>query len=153
MSATAYTNHQPHHCLLNRLFRSRSKKPSKLRVTGLCVGNSLVTGEFPAQRASNSENASIWWRHHGTRYHGIRLYLLLYVCLLQCNVWCHRIILMRWQIGSCGIIVFPSSGWFHYLVCQLVTCLSEAIDKRRHLIDEVVLYAVYILFYPMIFAR
>ena len=25
---------------------------------------SLVTGEFPAQRASNAENISIWWRHH-----------------------------------------------------------------------------------------
>ena len=21
-------------------------------------------GEFPAQRASNAENVSIWWRHH-----------------------------------------------------------------------------------------
>ena len=36
----------------------RSKKTSKLRVTGLCVGNSPVTGEFPAQMASNAENAS-----------------------------------------------------------------------------------------------
>ena len=34
------SNHQPHGCLLNRLFRCRSKKTSKLRVTGLCVGNS-----------------------------------------------------------------------------------------------------------------
>ena len=34
------SNHQPHGCLLNRLFRPRSKKISKLRVTGLCVGNS-----------------------------------------------------------------------------------------------------------------
>ena len=58
------SDHQPHDCLLNRLFRRRSKKTSKLRVTGLCVGNSPGTGEFPAQRASNSENASIWWRHH-----------------------------------------------------------------------------------------
>ena len=33
-------SHQPHGCLLNRLFRRRSKKTSKLRVTGLCVGNS-----------------------------------------------------------------------------------------------------------------
>ena len=33
-------NHQPHGWLLNRLFRRRSKKTSKLRVTGLCVGNS-----------------------------------------------------------------------------------------------------------------
>ena len=35
-----------------------------LRVTGLCVGNSPGTGEFPAQMASNAENVSIWWRHH-----------------------------------------------------------------------------------------
>ena len=34
------SNHQPHVCLLNRLFRRRSKKTSKLRITGLCVGNS-----------------------------------------------------------------------------------------------------------------
>ena len=34
------SNHQPHHCLLNRLFRRISKKSSKLRATGLCVGNS-----------------------------------------------------------------------------------------------------------------
>ena len=33
------SNYQPHGCLLNRLFRRRSKKTSKLRVTGLCVGN------------------------------------------------------------------------------------------------------------------
>ena len=34
------SNHQPHGCLLNRLFRRRSKKTSKLRVTGLYVGTS-----------------------------------------------------------------------------------------------------------------
>ena len=34
------SNHQPHGCLLNRLFRRRSKKTSKLRVTGLCAGKS-----------------------------------------------------------------------------------------------------------------
>ena len=49
------SNHQPHDCLLNRLFRRRSKKASRLR------------GEFPAQMASYAENASIWWRHHETR--------------------------------------------------------------------------------------
>ena len=57
-------NHQPHHCLLNRLFRRRSKKTSKLRITGLCAGNSPMAGEFPAQVASNVENVSIWWHHH-----------------------------------------------------------------------------------------
>ena len=34
------SNHQPHGCLLTRLLRGRSKKTSKLRVTGLCGGNS-----------------------------------------------------------------------------------------------------------------
>ena len=58
------SNHQPHDCLLNRLFRRISKKPSKLRVTGLCVWNLPVTGEFPAQRASNAEKVSIWWCQH-----------------------------------------------------------------------------------------
>ena len=58
------SNHQPHDCLLNWLFRRRSKKTSKLWVTGLCARNSPVTGEFPVQMASNAENVSSWWRHH-----------------------------------------------------------------------------------------
>ena len=58
------SNHQPHDCLLNRLFRRKSKKTSKLRATGLCAGKSPGTGEFPAQMASYAENVSIWWRHH-----------------------------------------------------------------------------------------
>ena len=45
------------------VFRRWSKKTSKLHVTGLCAGNSPVTGEFPAQMASKAENGSIWWRH------------------------------------------------------------------------------------------
>ena len=47
------SNHQPHDCL-----------ETKLRVTGLCAVNAPVTGEFFAQKASNAENVSIWWRHH-----------------------------------------------------------------------------------------
>ena len=58
------SNHKHHHCLLKRLSRCRSKKTSKLRVTGLCAGKTLEIGEFPAQRASNAENVSIWWCHH-----------------------------------------------------------------------------------------
>ena len=58
------SNHQPHYCLLNRLFRWRSKKTSKLRIIGLCDGNSAVTSEFPSQTGSDAENVSIWWRNH-----------------------------------------------------------------------------------------
>ena len=61
-------NHQPHHCLLKRLFRRRWKKTSKLRVTGLCAGTAPMIGEFPAQMASNAENVSIWRRHHTVRF-------------------------------------------------------------------------------------
>ena len=46
------------------LFRSRSKKTSKLHVAGLCAGNSAVTGEFPTQMANDTEKVSIWWCYH-----------------------------------------------------------------------------------------
>ena len=61
------SNHQPHDCLLNRLFRHGSKKTSKIRITGLCAGNSSVTGEFPTQSASKAEYVSIWWCHYVMR--------------------------------------------------------------------------------------
>ena len=56
------SNHQPYDCLLNRLLWN---KTSKFPVTGLCPGNSPVTGAFQAEMASSAENVSIWWRHHG----------------------------------------------------------------------------------------
>ena len=40
--------------LLKSLFSPRSMETPKRRVTGLCVRNSLVTGEFPAQMATNA---------------------------------------------------------------------------------------------------
>ena len=79
------SNHQPHDCLLNRSFRRRSKKTSKLRVTGLCAGNSPGTGEFPVQMASNAENVSIWWHHHGNLRTNVPDYApdhFLWKCLL-----------------------------------------------------------------------
>ena len=61
------------------------EKTSKLRVTGLCVGNSPGTGELPAQMASYAENVSFWWRHHGYFWRlvsAMALYSgLLWVCL------------------------------------------------------------------------
>ena len=51
------------------------RRKSKLRVAGLWQGNSPVTGEFPAQRTSNAENVSLWWRHHD-----IHATLTLHVC-------------------------------------------------------------------------
>ena len=64
------SNHRRIDCLLNRLFSRRSKKTPKLRVTGLCEGDSPGTDEFHAQRASNGHNVSFWWRHHARNYLG-----------------------------------------------------------------------------------
>ena len=86
--------------LLIRLFKRRSKKTAKLRVTGLCAGNSPVTGEFPAQMASNAENVSVWWRHHR-----MVIYILSW---LKCGALLHssarrlRDIVVR-AVGSAGV--------------------------------------------------
>ena len=51
-------------CLHNSFSGADQRNTSKLCVTGLCEVNSPVTGEFPAQRASEAENVTIWLRHH-----------------------------------------------------------------------------------------
>ena len=46
------------------VYRAQIKENIKApRYCPLC-GEFTGTGEFPAQRASNAENVSIWWRHH-----------------------------------------------------------------------------------------
>ena len=95
------SNHQPHDCLLNRLFRRRSKKISKLRVPGLCARNSPVTGEFPAQRASNAENVSIGWRHHGTNF------VSLISVDINANVWLYNFVfhlINAWNVIANGYL-------------------------------------------------
>ena len=57
------SNHQPHGCFLNRLFRQIKENTKAPRRWPLC-GEFTGTAEFPAQRASYAENVSIWWRHH-----------------------------------------------------------------------------------------
>ena len=84
------SNHQPYYFLLNRLFRRRSKKTSKLRVTSLCEGNSPVTDEFPAQRASNAEMFSFgdvimkWMSILEESSGGIMWGAVKYACLDTC---------------------------------------------------------------------
>ena len=96
------SNHQPHHWLLNRLFRRRSKKTSKLRVTGLCVGNSPGTDEFPAQKASNAENVSILLRHLVIRW-SLRVKI---ISILE--TW------MTLSISSSAIIIWGRSLHYRY---------------------------------------
>ena len=80
------SNHQPHDCSPNSLLRRRSKKASKLRVTGLCAGTSPVTGEFPPQMASYAENVSIWSRHHVLLPAKQTLVLISLIILMQMDL-------------------------------------------------------------------
>ena len=59
------SNHRCLNWLLTCSFRLRSRKTSKLRITGCCEGNPPETIGFPSQRASNTENVPTWWHHHG----------------------------------------------------------------------------------------
>ena len=52
------SNHRRLDCLLNLLFRRRSKKTLKLRVTGFCEGNPSVTGGFPHEGPVTRNNVS-----------------------------------------------------------------------------------------------
>ena len=100
-------NHpEPHDCSVSRLFKRKSKKTPKLRVTGLCEGNSPVSGEFPEQMANYAENVSIWWRHHATCHaickNSSRSGLLLYIISKQrkgyCKLRCPKSF-MKWLIN------------------------------------------------------
>ena len=88
------SNHQPQDCLLNRWFRRSSKKTSKLRVTGLCAGNSSVISEFTAQRSSDAENVSIWWHHHECSHHKHQMIAYPSHCYPFKQFVCHSVIII-----------------------------------------------------------
>ena len=105
-------------------FRLISKKTSKLRVDGLCAGNSPGAGEFRTQMVSNAEIVSVWWRHHdllnadlivistsSDRYFTYLVHVIdaahqvsTYVQTVQYFVWYvyYRVIhTIPWHAGSC----------------------------------------------------
>ena len=51
------------------------------------MGLTPVAGEFPAQRASNADNVSIWWRHHASMSCGNYYVCHAFVPLLY-QAWC-----------------------------------------------------------------
>ena len=108
------SNHQPHQCLLNRLFRRRSKKTSKLRVTGPCTGNSPVNSPhkwpvmqkmFPFHDVIMYSHVMNWGYHRTTRsttddYFEPGLRELIMVLL------CFALLLLRFQVLLTHVIKF-----------------------------------------------
>ena len=131
------SNHQHRDCLLDRLFRRGSKKTSKLHVTGHCEGNSPVTGKFPAQRATNSENVSIRWRHH------------MYISELNWGVWFTIFYREREWARTPYIGFYTSDEWVIYteiaiLAHHLIIMSefnSENVNVPRGSISMIAVYA------------
>ena len=105
--------------------RRRSKKTSKLRITGLCALNSMVTGEFLPQRASKEENVSIWWRHHGIVGLGSQQHGYIHCCCLYCNIALKRYSL-AWS-SECKALFYHIST--DLLYCSAIT-ISVSYRKR-----------------------
>ena len=88
------SNHQPHDCLLNRLFRRRSKKISKLRVTGICEGD--FTGDF--------EDVMYCWTTSGSYPNGVtHTWDLDAIFNCSCAAWQRR----NWLSWKCLSSVIP----------------------------------------------
>ena len=111
--------------LLNCLFRRRSKKTSELRVTGLCAGNSSVTGEFPGQRVSDGEMVSIWWRHHTHCSFG----LLVQRFELYCHGHVFSVGLVIWFSGKLGFVLKKK---LQIISCSKIKNNSWGITLRLH---------------------
>ena len=69
-----------------------------------------VTGEFPAQKASNAENVSIWWRHHETN-------ILNAPCCNRKHIY----------VTTCCIVGYVPVSWWH-----LWTGLLKVFDCIRN---------------------
>ena len=147
------SNHQPHDCLRNRLFRCRSRKTSKLRVTGLCVRGihrwpvNSPTVEFPAQMASNAENDSIWWRHHAIPATKLQAYIVFMPGIVWFAI--IEIMALYWWVISCYVICdmicdemfVQYSRWWNDVTCDMISC-DVICDVLRYVIRCDLLYDV-----------
>ena len=93
---------------------------SLLFFTGLCGGNSPVTGEFPAQMSSNAEDGSIWWRHHESEE------------LRNCQFVLHVLVLaptpdIPLWIGNA--ILRTNESWSTYVLVHRPDCVVKHIHK------------------------
>ena len=104
------SNHQPHYCVYSAVYSCADQRKHHSSAS-LAFGNSPGTGEFPAQMASNAENASIWWRHHG------KLCFIVVNCrwfwnqypTVQCRQLCSAINLITSSVFDKGTSFYPSA--------------------------------------------
>ena len=129
---------------------------SKFALLALCEGNSPVTDEFPTQRASNAEKASIWSHNHNIT-HSLSNYRLSVVnpesdqCLMQVSQCYKHITCYNWPVITksyefiwwleyymnspvnapfslnCYLQAFKATGMIH-----LQTCTGQVFSVIKH---------------------
>ena len=94
-----------------------------------CEGNSPVTDEFPAQRVSNAENVSIWWRHHGSKkLHSENFTVVINGGIVSCQIQSEK----SFHIPHCLFITvvntWPSNRPVPQMRAPLAVCHELALD-------------------------
>ena len=107
-----------------------------------------VTGEFPAQMASNAENISIWWPHHDTKWNASvivhtqsitqRTYVMVTSLLRQNDVatsfWRNNDVIIKWW--NDWVVLWGCISWVVAILSQrthdaIITSLWRQTTPRR----------------------
>ena len=107
------SNHQPHDCLPNRSFGHRSKKTSKLHLTGLCAGNPRgpvnSPHKWPVTRKMFSFDDVIMMRVCSLRKHESTCvaYVWIFTSIIKCGM---KLLIQPLNLGvglgwRCGVWV------------------------------------------------
>ena len=130
------SNHQHLDGFLNHFSRCISKKTSKLHVTGLCKGNSLVTGEFPSQKASNAKNGSL---------HDVIIYLPISYGF-QWAFWHVSAEKFHYRVSFAGIWIFVSHQlWSRWIMWHIPTRTMGLTCLTWQVFEGMLTWALYIL--------
>ena len=150
------SDQRPHDCLLSRSFRCRSKKTPKRHVTGLCAGNSSVTGEFPAQMASNAESISIAWRHRDNKSRRQTVPMvsikLVYIYILQYQIY---IIVYKFNQhnGQNSLSSWATKKIYKSRITGLVEWTGDQWINLTKFVPIVILYTIMTSMYIYCFSR
>ena len=131
------SNHQPRDCLLNRLFGRRSKKTSKLRVTGLCAGNSPDSPhKGPVTRKMFPFDNVIMFREQFKQVPTTRIMPWTHLRSLKMAWWRHQMetffaLLALWTGNSSVTGEFAlKDQWRGALMFSLICALNKRLSKQ-----------------------
>ena len=137
------SNHQPHGCLLNRLFRRRSKKTSKLRITGLCADNSPGIA-IPGKTVFLIETPPWWSFHYGEC--DTKTGSIIPCCCIPkkpfavSNAQLHCRILLKWDYCLWSFQIFFRHN-FHWMYVSIIRSVwADVLYQAKRVLRMVILF-------------